>query len=205
MELPKKDKEGNNYVSYSQISLFKRSQKEYYENYIIGKPFEGNAYTDFGSKVGFSLENNNFDLFTKKEQKTLKKVNRLDEFERKVFLNYEDFYVLGFIDTNTKDCLEIKDYKTGGNNKEFQYLEPNYTQLHLYALALKQETGITPTKATVEFIRRSGNAFKGEMLTVANEEPIILNIDISENRLKQVYWDTLNTVKQIEEFYKKHK
>lgn len=205
MNLPKKDKKGNSYLSYSQISLFKRSKQEYYDNYILGKKFEGNEYTEFGSKVGEALENNNFDNFTSAETKVLKKVKRLDEFERPTFLNYEGFYVMGFIDTNSKDFTKIIDYKTGGKNKEREYLKDDYTQLHLYALSLRQKTGVTPKEASVEFIRRGGNAFRGEKLIVANEEPISIDIDINYNKLKKVYWETLQTAKQIEQFYKENK
>jgi hypothetical protein len=38
MNLPKKDKYGLSRLSYSQISLFKRDKKEYYDTYIVGKP-----------------------------------------------------------------------------------------------------------------------------------------------------------------------
>ena len=204
MNLPRKDKDGISRLSYSQISLFKRSKSEYYESYIEGKPFEGNEYTDFGSKVGEALEHNNFSSFKKDEQETLKKVKRLDEFEREVRLNYEGFYVLGFIDSNKSDFTEIIDYKTGGLKKEFQYAEPNYTQLCLYALSLRQETKITPSLASVEFIRRKGNAFKGQALTVG-DEVISIPVDISLERLKSVYWDTLNVAKEIEKFYLENK
>mgnify|MGYP003657701930 CR=1 FL=1 len=203
MNLPRKDKDGISRLSYSQISLFKRSKSEYYESYIEGKPFEGNEYTDFGSKVGEALEHNNFKAFKKDEQETLKKVKRLDEFEREVRLNYEGFYVLGFIDSNKKDFTKIIDYKTGGLKKEFQYSKPDYNQLCLYALSLRQETGITPVEASVEFIRRKGNAFRGQALTVG-DEVISIPVDISLERLKIVYWDTLNVAKEIEQFYKEN-
>jgi len=204
MNLPRKDKDGISRLSYSQIGLFKRSKKEYYENYILGKKFEGNEYTDFGSKVGEALEHNDFSKFKPNEQETLKKVKRLDEFEREVRLNYEGFYVLGFIDSNKSNLTEIIDYKTGGVKKEFQYAEQDYTQLCLYALSLRQETGITPSLASVEFIRRKGNAFRGQALTVG-DEVISIPVDISLERLKTVYWDTLNAAKQIEKFYLENK
>lgn len=206
MELPRKDQEGFYYVSYSQLALFKRNKDEYYENYILGKKFEGNEYTDFGGKVGAALELGRFNEFSKQETEILKKVTRLDEFERKTTLNYkEGFYVLGFIDTNSKDFTRIIDYKTGGLKKEDQYKSKDYTQLQIYALSLRQETGVTPEKASVEFIRRGGNAFKGEKLIVKNEDPIEIPIDVSYERLKEVYWDTLETTKQISKFYKQHK
>jgi hypothetical protein len=204
MNLPKKDKNGNSYLSYSQLSLFKRSRQEYFDRYIVGEKFEGNDYTDFGSKVGKSLESNNFSRFTENEAIILKKVRRLDQFERSTFLNYDGFYVLGFIDSNSNDYKEIIDYKTGGKNKEKEYLKEEYNQLQLYALSLRQETGITPEVASVEFIRRSGNAFIGEKLTVANENPINISIDISFKRLKDVYWETLKTAKEIEKFHKEN-
>ena len=201
MNLPKKDKFGGGYLSYSQINMFKRDKQEYKEVYIDGRPFEGNAYTDFGSKVGESIENNDFSLFMNREKETLKKVRRLDEFERKTILKYDDFYIIGFIDSNTSDYSEIIDYKTGGKKKEFQYSKSEYTQLCLYALSLRQETGITPSKAYVNFIRREGNAFRGEALTVSTEEPKLIEVDISIERLTNVYWDTLKTAKEISQFY----
>ncbi len=35
MDLPRKDKYGNNYLSYSQLSTFKRSKEDYYNQYIL--------------------------------------------------------------------------------------------------------------------------------------------------------------------------
>lgn len=204
LDLPKKDKEGVSYLSYSQIQLFKRDKNEYLERYILNKPFTGNAYTDFGSKVGEALESGNFDNFTSQEKRTLNKCIRLDEFEKKVTLDFEGFYVLGFIDTNSSDLKEIIDYKTGGRNKEFQYLEDDYTQLCYYALALKQKYGVLPEKAYVNFIRRNGNAFNGEALTLGIEV-LKIEIDISIKRITKVYNETKLIAKEIESFYKQNK
>ena len=206
MNLPRKDEDGKSYISYSQLSLFKRDESEYYWTYIMGKRIS-NEYTEFGSKVGESLEHKDFSKFSPTEQSTLKQCVRLDEFERKVKLFYPDhgFYVLGFIDTNQADLSRIIDYKTGGEGKEGQYTSGHYSQLHLYALALRQETGITPTTAQVNFIRRNGKPHIGEPLTVADESPLLLDIDISMPELKRVYHDTLETAKKIEQFYLKYK
>lgn len=201
MELPSKDKFGNSYLSYSQISLFLKDKEQYKKQYILKEPFVGNEYTDFGLKVGKALESGNFELFDKNEKETLSKVTRLDLFERKTILKYEDFYIIGFIDTCNNDLTEIIDYKTGGKNKEFEYQKDDYTQLLYYALSLRQETGITPKKASVEFIRREGNLYRNQMLKVGKEEPIKIEVDISENRLKKVYWETIEIAKNISEFY----
>jgi len=205
MELPRKDKHGNGYLSYSQISLFKRSKEDYYDQYILNKPFTGNEYNDFGSKVGDALESGILDGFNKYEALILKQVTRLDEFERRVILNCPGFYVIGYIDTNKYDFSRIIDYKTGGNGKEEQYYNHNYTQLHLYALSLRQETGVTPVSGSVEFIRRIGDPYKREPLSVGNESPIKINVDLSLGRLTSVYFDTIRVAKEIEQFYSKHK
>lgn len=205
MELPKKDKKGNSYLSYSQIQTFKRSEDDYYNIYILKTPFEGNEYTEFGNKVGEALENNDYSKFKDSEQSVLKKVTRLDKFEKMVMLKYDEFYLIGFIDTISDNSEIVIDYKTGGHKKEFQYNDKNYNQLQIYTLAIRQETGTRVTSASVEFIRRGGDAFKGEDLYVKDEAPIIIEQDITENRLKHVYWDVLKTAKEIEIFYKKNK
>lgn len=207
LDLPKKDDDGMSYLSYSQISLFLKDKKEYYRQYILGEPFEGNWYTEFGQKVGKAIETNCFDEFSWSEQEVLKQVPRLDEFEKETRLKYDKhgFYIKGFIDTNLFNLAHIIDYKTGGKGKYTKYLQKDYTQLCYYALSLRQEFGITPLRAQVCFIERGGNAFKGESLFVVNKKPLIIEIDISEARLKSVYWNTIKIAKQIESFYKQYK
>lgn len=200
LDLPKKDEQGKSYLSDSQIQLFKMDRDKYHRRYILGEKFEGNAYTDFGSKVGEALENNDFDGFTEEEAGVLKHCDRLDEFEKEVRLDFGGFYLLGFIDTNSKDYSRIIDYKTGGKGKERQYYEPEYKQLCYYALALRQEFGVTPTTAQVNFIRRDGNAFRGEELTVGIES-FLIDVDISYKRLKAVYWETIEIAKEVELFF----
>lgn len=205
MQLPRKDKDGNQYLSYSAISCFKKDEADFYDRYIANKPFQGNAYTDFGSKVGEALEHNDFSKFEESEQNILKQVERLDQFETKIKLQYDNFYVMGFIDTNKADYSKIIDYKTGGRDKEHQYKSEHYNQLDIYALALRQTYGITPECAQVHFIRRDGNAFQGEELTIANEKPTVIDIDISLERITRVYYEVIKTAEKISQFYLKHK
>jgi len=201
LDLPKKDKNGKSRLSYSQIKCFKDNKQEYINRYILNDPFVSNEYIDFGSKVGQALETNNFNNFHELEENILRKVERLDEFEKFVKLDFGGFVMFGYIDSITKDLNKIIDYKTGGKKKEFIYSKEEYTQLCFYALALKQEYNKTPDKAEVHFIRRAGNLYRGQQLVVAQEEPIVINVDISEERLKKVYWDTIEVAKEIEAFY----
>lgn len=199
MNLPSKDKNGKSYLSYSAINSYLKDRNQFVKTYILKEPFEGNAYTNFGSRVGKAIETNDFSLFKKSEIKILNSVKRLDEFERKVFLDFDSFYMIGFIDSNTFDLTKITDYKTGGTGKHIQYYSSDYVQMCYYALAIKQETGIKVKEATVQFVHRGGTLKSGLFV---DDKPIIeIKTDVSDERLKNVYWTTIKIAKEIELFY----
>lgn len=198
--LPRKDESGNSYISYSQHSKWKYSKKDYIKSYFFGERFEGNAYTDFGSKIGEALENNDFSAFDSVEAKTLKKVTRLDEFEREVKWNLDGFYVMGYIDTNDKDCKILIDYKTGDLSKVATYEDDKYDQLAIYAGAIQQERGTLPEQAHVELIERTGNAFKGEDLALG-KEVISIPQDISPKKIEEVKKEVIKVATEIADHY----
>lgn len=201
INLPSKDKNGNSFLSYSQISLFLKDKEEYKNRYIIREPFKSNAYIDFGLKVDDALVKNDFSLFTKSEVNTLSKVTRLDLFQKKIIINFEGFYIIGFIDSCSNDFKELIDYKTGGKNKENEYKKDEYNQLNYYAIGIHQEVGYYPDKLSVEFIRREGNLYKGERLKVSNEEPIKIDFKVDKKYLVELYNETINIANEIEIFY----
>ena len=82
LNLPKKDKNGKSRLSFSQIKCFKENKEDFINRYILNQPFVSNEYIDFGSKVGEALENDNFNNFHELEEEILRKVERLDEFEK---------------------------------------------------------------------------------------------------------------------------
>lgn len=198
INLPTKDKNGKSFLTYSQIALFLKNKKDYTKQYIIKEPFFQNKYIKFGLKVGNAIEKNDYSLFTKDEKSILESVKRLDLFEKKCFLDFDDFYITGRIDSCTFDLTEIIDYKTGGDNKEIQYTLPEYVQLPYYALSIRQQEQIHVKTASVIFIKRT------KELKIANDPPLIIPIDISEQRLKQVYYDTIKIAKEIELFYENY-
>jgi len=206
--LPRVDKEGKCYLSYSQHSKWKKSKKDYIKSYFFGEKFTGNAYTDFGSLIGEALEHNDFSAFTKKEQTLLKRVTRLDEFERTIKLEMDGFYVLGYIDTNDlkigleKDTVEtLVDYKTGDMTKVDVYEADDYDQLAIYAAAIEQEQGVLPKQAYVELIERVGNAFRGEDLALGNEV-VQIPQDITPKRIKAVKADVQKVATDISNYYR---
>ena len=200
LDLPRKDKDGHCYISYSQHSKWKYSKKDYFKSYFFGEKFTGNAYTDFGSKIGEALENNDFSAFDKVEIKTLKKVTRLDEFEREIKWNLDGFYVMGYIDTNDKDCKILIDYKTGDLNKVATYEDDKYDQLAIYAGAIAQETGTLPEQAHVELIERTGNAFRGEELALG-KEVVSIPQDVSPKKIEKVRKEVIKVATEIADHY----
>lgn len=195
--LPKVDENGEQYISYSQINTFKRSKQEYFNRYIKGEPFVDNPWTLFGSKVGESLELNNFNGFSQREKEILRQVPRLDEFEVEIRLQYEEFYVKGYIDTT--DYETIIDYKTGSAKKKVEYMRDDYWQIQIYALALQQE-GFSPKEGKVVFIERYGNPYRGQVLEVGQDITEI-PVDISPTRLESVYEGVYGVAKEISDFY----
>lgn len=206
--LPKQDKEGRYYLSYSQISTWKKSKRDYMRQYFFGEKFDGNDYTDFGGKIGEALEKNDFSEFTAKEQEFLKTLPRHDEFEREVNLDMGGFFVKGFIDTNTKEdtptgelVRKIADYKTGDiDKKESEYASDDYIQLDIYAAAIQQETGVLPEEVNVFLIDRTGNAFKGEPLRLG-ERYITITKKVDDKRVKVVMNEVNKIAQEISDCY----
>ena len=208
--LPKTDKvTGRPYLSYSQISTWKKSKRDYMRQFFFGEDFAGMSdYMDFGSKVGNALESNNFSDFNKTEQEFLKTLPRYDEFEREVNLDMGEFFVKGFIDTNTKEntptgelVRKIADYKTGDvDKKESEYASDDYIQLDIYAAAIQQETGVLPEEVSVFLIDRTGNAFKGEPLRLG-ERYVTITKKVDDKRVKVVMNEVNKIAQEISDYY----
>lgn len=208
INLPRRDKEGNFYLSYSQMSMWKKSKRDYMRQYFYGEEDTKDflkPYGDFGSKVGEALEDNDFSGFTEEEQKFLKTIPRLEEFEREIFLQLDGFYIKGFVDTNTSPedgyVKKLADYKTGEISKRTaEYESDNYNQTEIYSAALEQEFGKLPDEAQVIIIQRDGNAFKGEKLTLGDKFHIV-DKPITRERIDQVKAECQAIAEEISKYY----
>ena len=214
--LPRQDEDGNYYISYSQISKWKRNKREYIRKYFFGEPDDNAAlqkYGDFGHKVGEAYENNDFSAWNEEEAEFLKTLPHFDEFEREIKLKMKGFYVLGYIDTNSApemymkhsipfECVkELADYKTGDIGKRApEYEADDYLQVDIYAAALEQDYGKYPDKGSVVLIGRSGNAFAGEELNLTMEAKII-DRPISKKRCKVVLKQVQEIAEEISSYY----
>lgn len=202
--LPKTDSEGVPYLSYSQYATWLRSKREYIRQYFLGESFTGNAYTDFGSKVGEAIEHNDFSEFEPDEAEFLKTIPRYDEFEREIKLQMDGFYIKGFIDTNSNKNGKVErlaDYKTGDvDKKAAEYQSDDYTQLDIYSAAILQDTGEIPESVCVYLIGRAGNAFKNEPLTLTKEFVTIIK-QVDEKRINEVKSKVQKVAEEISEYY----
>lgn len=181
---------------------FKRSIRDYIRQYFLGFKFQGNAHTRFGNKVGESLEINNFKKFTKEEQEFLKTITRYDEFEVEVRLEMDGFYVKGFIDTISYDKLFMADYKTGTMDKESEYDNPDYKQLHVYAAWVLQKYGIIP-ECCVILIGKKGSGRRGSPLRLSLESKTIpINVDQASIDKTKVFIQ--ETAEEISALYKQY-
>jgi hypothetical protein len=200
-DLPKKDNKGVPYLSYTQISSWFRNKNDYIRSYFYNEPISFTQYIDFGKKVGGALETGDFSLFNVDEVATLKKVPRYDVFEKEVNINFENFYLKGFIDTCDKDFNVIADYKTGTMDKLDQYLEDEYIQLVLYGAGLQQELGKLPEKCQIIFIERFGNPYNGEDLLVGNNV-VVKDLEMSEERVTFAKEKVMKAAEEISKYYR---
>ena len=206
--LPRTDSKGMYYMSYSQANKWKKSKREYIRDYFMGED-NGEAlkpYGDFGHQVGHAFELKDFTPFNKEEIKFLKTVPQFDKFETKVKLQFDGFYLKGYIDTHTKEqdgyIKTIADYKTGEIVKRKpDYESDDYIQLDLYAAALEQKYGKLPDEAYVYLIGRSGNAFAKEELKLTLELETIER-KLSEEKCQAAIKSIEEIALEISEHYK---
>lgn len=206
MILPQTDKEGNPYLSYSQIQKWNESQRDYIRRYFFGEPVVDIGYMAFGTLIGEALEKEDFSEFSIEEQAFLKTIPRLDIFEQEIKVDFDGFYVKGYIDTANKGFTVIADYKTILTEQKLRdkYLDKNYLQLILYAMGVKQMTGKLPDKLEIIGIERLGNAFRGEEL-VLGENYWVLNIPLTQERIDYTIDYVNRTALEISECYKVYK
>lgn len=213
IQLPKTDKEGNFYTSYSQIETWNaiktfkglEGRKEYIRKYFLGEKEEDDkaGFATFGKEVeNYICERADADKFTSEEKKVLNEIVPLGHFQTECKIAFPGFYVLCYIDDRNADFSHLRDYKTCSEKSGIKYTLPEYEQLDIYAMAAKQITGKIPERLEVLCIERSGNGFRGgrSVLQVGNK---FWNVHRSttEERLKTIENKILTAVTEISEYY----
>lgn len=213
IDLPKKDKNGVPFLSYSQIDLWHTvkgfdtglpGKQEYIRKYFLGEKFPSGPFAEFGKDVeDYICYRKGEEKFTEEERKVLEQIVPLGVFQKEFKLHFGDFYVMGYIDDTNEDHSIIADYKTASEASVKKYYSPNYDQLDVYALAIQQLTGSLPNNMYICAISRTGNGFKGgrNVLKVGKE---VWNIQrpIEEERLISLKNKILTTAEEISDYYR---
>lgn len=215
MNLPRKNKEGQSYISYSQckswneIKGFNTGKNGKYEammTYFFGEYFaDANGFAQFGIDVEDYIcgKEEAKALFTDKEKEVLDKITPLGLFQKEIKLDFPEhgFYLKGFIDDATPDLKKIRDYKSASQKSKAKYYEPEYSQLDVYGLAVEQETGVFP-ELELCVIERLGNGFRGGRGVMnVGEEIWYITRETNKERLKTITDEIVSTAKEIEKYY----
>lgn len=212
--LPRQDKDGNYYVSYSALKAWtekkgfntgRLGKEEFIRNYFFGEIYpDTNGFATFGSQVEDYIcgKPEAKEHFTAKEKETLDKITPLGVFQHEFKLQFDNFYVKGFIDDLTPDYKLLRDYKTASENSKAKYYEDDYNQLDIYALAIQQDFGFIP-QLEVAVIERIGNGFRGgrDVMTVG-EQIWYIPRTTTEAKLLELKEYIINTTKEISDYYK---
>jgi hypothetical protein len=213
--LPRKDSEGNYYISYSQYSSWKSASGfntgfdgniEYMLSYFFGMRFADAGWALFGEQVeGYVTERLYGEFFTQQEKDVMATITPLGVFQHEVrFFILPNVYILGFIDDATPDFSKIRDYKTASKSSKSRYFTPDYKQLDIYAMYVEEVTGNLP-EAEVCIIERKGNVFgkvdARQLLSVGNFVEYVPRT-ITKERCDQVRLDLIKTVSEISDAYK---
>lgn len=128
------------YLSYSALSLWQRDPDGYRRRYYDGDPYVVTPYTEFGNKVGKSLETGN--LF----DPVLEKVPRYSHPEHKIEVDIAGVPFLMYLDSFDPSTLEVLEYKTGiigpkGREPWDRVTVRKHIQLPIYTLGVKKKYG----------------------------------------------------------------
>lgn len=169
--LPRTDKDGRSYISYSQVNLWNDLKgfntgglgtHEYIRSYFLGEDWPEMGWGTFGSEVeDYICERKHADNFDAEEKAVLDTIEPIGVFQKEIKIEFDDFYLLGYIDDCNEELSHIRDFKTASLNSSKKYYKDDYYQLDIYAMYAKQVTGKLPEKLEVCIIEREGNCFRG--------------------------------------------
>lgn len=202
---------GKPYISYSSVTSWEEYREDFIKQKFAGIEVPGNVYSDFGSYLGEAVENGEFGEnphgFTGQDnfKPFLDDRPENGEYEKMILIDMGEYVILGFIDIfslNDEGAAIVVDLKSGGKNKEEQYMDPKYVQVILYAKAI-EDSG-TPVAVTgVWFVRRENSHFKPPLHI--SDEQFFIELEFTEERKQYAIDKVDRVVKEISACYKTFK
>ena len=160
------------YVSYSQHSSFNETSDEFrYQmilQYVFGIkiPSRFQAFADYGSECGEYIETQGekrgemlSDEDCKILDKLMKDFPKTSEYEREVWIDRGNYFILGYEDRwkPTKLGCIVEDFKTGNiDKKKSFYASEKYGQTVLYSFS-EETKGLKVEDCFVTILDRKGN------------------------------------------------
>jgi len=127
-------------LSFSQLSTWEYSQEEWMDRYILGKKFEGNPATRFGSEIGDAIGT---------PDSPVPDLNPPGVKEYRLTGEIEGIKLVGYADHYCPDTLELHENKTSDNPKRWTTRKANtHRQIDMYLLLLNLTEGIPPEHVT---------------------------------------------------------
>lgn len=133
------------YFSWSQFDLWNRSKKQYYERYILNKPFFETKYIKKGKQFANMIASGELSSDANLND-VLMQVQRGDIFEYEIEckLGITHHTLKGFIDSANADGTHFFEYKTGKELWDDDRVQDN-KQILFYALMYYLKYGTIPT------------------------------------------------------------
>lgn len=214
LKLPRVDKEGNSYLSYSAIKAWREEKGfntgllgkyEFMMNYFFGEEFgDEKGWAEFGKDIeSYIVERGSSDKFTDREKAILDTIKPLGVFQQEIKIPFNGFYIKGFIDDLSPTFKKVRDYKSASKKSGEKYYKPEYDQLDLYCLGVEALKGFIPDELEVVIVERKGNPFKGggrSVLEVADNVWYVKR-ETSPERLEKIKQDIQATANEISKYY----
>lgn len=194
------------YISYSSSESWESYTNDFIKQKFVGIKLPSGVYSALGNYLGEAVENGFFGEnehgFTGQENFSLIPRPENAEYEKMVLIDFGDFIFIGFIDIyveNEDGSVKIKDLKTGGANKEKNYMSEDYTQVVLYSAALEKQ-GKKIDDTSVWFVRRTGSHIKPPLHI--SDEQFRIPVNYTPELVDKAFKKLKKNVEEISDCYK---
>ena len=175
---------GKFYMSYSTSEGFQKYIEDFIKYKILKLDQPKKIYAEFGTYCGEALEHGKFpdenpNGFEGQENFDFSRRVEGNEYEKMIIIDRGEYCILGFIDIYKEGSLG--DQKTGGKDKDKDYLKEDYTQTVLYAHGVELQ-GEEIKETYIDFIRREGSHVNPPLKI--GKEQFRMQLDYNEMRLK---------------------